>query len=133
MKKDEVPQDKSCLSKANIKEVVYAVDEQGNYNKALSSGWEAKNTVLNESLHLIEERLYETKQALQQGEVSPIAYYMELHKMDVTILASYVGFWKFKVKRHLRPKVFARLKKSTLKKYAEIFEISVSELKKPKF
>ena len=30
MKKNEVPQDESCLSKVNIKEVVYAVDEQGN-------------------------------------------------------------------------------------------------------
>ena len=132
MKKNEVPQDESCLSKVNIKEVVYAVDEQGNYDKTLSSGWETKNKVLNESLELIEERLKETKEALLAGTASPIAYFMELHRMDVTILASYVGFWKFKVKRHLRPKVFARLKKRTLKKYAEVFDISVSELKKPK-
>ena len=132
MKKNEVPQDESCLSKVNIKEVVYAVDEQGNYDKTLSSGWETKNKVLNESLELIEERLKETKEALLAGTASPIAYYMELHRMDVTILASYVGFWKFKVKRHLRPKVFARLKKRTLKKYPEVFDISVSELKNPK-
>ncbi len=49
--------------------------------------------------------------------------------MDLTILSSYVGMWKWRVKRHFKPTVFAKLSDSTLKKYADAFEISIAELK----
>ena len=49
--------------------------------------------------------------------------------MDLEILSNYVGIWKFFIKRHSKPNVFRKLKESTLKKYAEAFEISVEELK----
>ncbi|WP_299219043.1 hypothetical protein [uncultured Aquimarina sp.] len=132
MKKEEVPQDESSLSKANIKEIVYAVDKDGKYGKALSSGWEAKTIALNKSLELIEEQLQETIHKIKQGELSPIAYYMELQRMDVVVLSGYVGFWQWKVKRHLKAKTFKKLSKKTLKKYAETFEVSLEELKNPK-
>ncbi|WP_299242620.1 hypothetical protein [uncultured Aquimarina sp.] len=132
MKKEDVPQDESSLSKANIREVVYAVDQDGKYGKALSSGWDAKTIALNESLELIEEQLQETIQKIKQGELSPIAYYMELQRMDVVVLSGYVGFWQWKVKRHLKAKTFKKLSKKTLEKYAEAFEISLEELKNPK-
>ncbi|KAA1244636.1 hypothetical protein [Aquimarina sp. RZ0] len=133
MKKEEVPQDESCFSRTNMREVVYAVDKEGKYGKALSSGWDAKTIALNESLQLIDEQLQETIQKIKQDELSPIAYYMERHRMDVTVLSGYVGFWQWKVKRHLKSKVFKKLSEKTLHKYAEAFEISVSELKNLKF
>ena len=49
--------------------------------------------------------------------------------MDVGILASYVGLWQWRVKRHFKPSIFKKLKTNTLQKYAEVFEISVDELK----
>ena len=49
--------------------------------------------------------------------------------MDVGILASYVGLWQWRVKRHFKPSIFKKLKNYTLQKYAEVFEISVDELK----
>ena len=49
--------------------------------------------------------------------------------MDWEILSNYVEIWKIFVKRHAKPTVFSKLKESTLKKYAEAFEISVDELK----
>ncbi|MHA7057001.1 hypothetical protein ACWGOQ_0007270 [Aquimarina sp. M1] len=132
MKKEEVPQDESSLSKANIKEVVYAVDKDGNYGKALSSGWDAKTIALNESLELIEEQLRETIQKIKQGVLSPIAYYMELQRMDVVVLSGYVGLWQWRVKRHLKAKTFNKLSEKILKKYAKAFEVSLEELKNPK-
>jgi len=132
MKKGEVPQDKSSLSKTNIKEVVYAVDKDGNYGKELSSGWDAKTIALNESLKLIDEQLQEAIVKIKEGKLSPIAYYMELHRMDVLVLSGYVGLWQWRVKRHLKLKPFKRLNNKILKKYAEAFEISVDELKNPK-
>ena len=57
---------------------------------------------------------------------------MELNKMDLSILSSYVGIWKWKVKRHFKPAVFQKLSDKTLAKYAEVFEISIEGLKKIK-
>lgn len=132
MKKEEVPQDDSSLSKINVKEVVYAVDKDGKYSKELSSGWEAKSIVLNESLNLIEEKIQDTISKIKKGELSPVAYYMELQRMDVAVLSGYVGFWQWKVKRHLKAKTFKKLSDKILNKYAEAFEISLEELKNPK-
>ncbi|MFD2561946.1 hypothetical protein [Aquimarina rubra] len=132
MKKEDVPQDESCFSHTNMKEVVYAVDKDGKYGKALSSGWDAKTIALNESLELIEEQLRETIQKIKQGELSPIAYYMELQRMDVVVLSGYVGLWQWRVKRHLKAKTFKKLSEKILKKYAEAFEVSLEELKNPK-
>ncbi len=129
MKKDEVPQDQSSLSASNMRELCYAVDENGNYTTALSAGWEPKTIALDNSMSLINERIAEAEQQVREGKVSPIVYYMELHKMDPTILASYVGKWVWQVKRHFKPKVFSKLNDTVLRRYADAFDISVDELK----
>jgi len=129
MKKEEVPQDKSNLASANIREMVYAVDKDGNYTTSLSSGWDPKTIALDNAIKVIEERISIAKEKVLKGETSPIEYYMELHKMDIPVLAGYVGLWQWRVKRHFKPAVFKKLKEKTLQKYADVFEISLSELK----
>ncbi|WP_310992946.1 hypothetical protein [Aequorivita marina] len=130
MKKKEVPQDKSNLESANFRELCYAVDENGEYTTENSSGWEPKTVALSNAIEEINARIEAAKERVIAGKTSPIEYYMELHKMDLGILASYVGLWKWRVKRHFKPSVFKRLRDRTLKKYAEVFDISVAELKK---
>ncbi|SDM38984.1 hypothetical protein [Kriegella aquimaris] len=130
MKKNEVPQDKSNLESANIKDMYYAVDENGEYTTELSTGWAPKTIALDNAIQDIEERVEEAKAQVLNNKLSPIAYYMELHKMDLGILASYVGFWKWRVKRHFKPAVFKKLTPRTLQKYADAFDISIEELKK---
>lgn len=129
MKKKEVPQDKSNLESANFRELCYAVDENGEYTTENSSGWEPKTVALNNAIEEINQRIADAKTLVIAGKTSPIEYYMELHKMDVGILASYVNFWQWKVKRHFKPSVFKKLNSKTLQKYADVFEISVEELK----
>ncbi len=128
MKKEEVPQDNGSLSKV-AQEVCYAVDENGNYTTVQSSGWKVKSMALDESMRLIEERVEQTKKEIVAGKLSPIAYFMEVHRMDISILASYAGIHRWFVKRHFNPKRFRKLSDKTLKKYADVFEISVEELK----
>lgn len=130
MKKDEVPQDKSNLESANIKDMYYAVDENGEYTTELSTGWAPKTIALDNAIQDIEERAETAKARVLNNELSPIAYYMELHKMDLGILASYVGFWKWRVKRHFKPSVFKKLTSKTLQKYADAFDITIEELNK---
>ncbi len=129
MKKNEVPQDEGSLAKKNVHELCYAVDENGRYTAVPSRGWEAKTLALNESLELIEERIADTKQAVLAGKLSPIAYFMELHRMDLPLLASYVGIHRWFVKRHFQPRRFRKLKPHTLKKYADVFGITVEQLR----
>ena len=49
--------------------------------------------------------------------------------MDVSVLASYVEIWQWRVKRHFKPSVFKKLNSKVLQKYADVFEISIDELK----
>lgn len=129
MKKEEVPQDKGNLSNKNMKELVYATDENGNYTTALSTGWEPKTIALSNSIEEISERIAIAKAKVENNEVSPICYYMEYCRMDLGVLSSYVGMWQWRVKRHFKPKVFAGLSDAILKKYADSFNITIEELK----
>lgn len=129
MKKEEVPQDKSNLSKGNLKELCYATDENGNYTTALSSGWEPKTIALEQSMQEINERIEQARADVKAGLVSPIVYFMEVCKMDWSTLSSYVSMWTWRVKRHGKPSVFKKLNDKILAKYAEAFEISLEELK----
>lgn len=129
MKKQDLPQDESNLKSANMTEVLYVTDENDNYTTANSIGWEAKKAALEESLELIHERIEEARQDVANNTVSPIIYFMELNKMDLGVLSSYVGMWQWRVKRHTKPKVFKTLSETVLKKYADAFGISEDELK----
>jgi hypothetical protein len=128
MKKEDIPQDDSALNNFT-KEVVYAVDKTGNYTTELSKGWEIKSTALDAAWKDIEERIATAKTKVLNKEASPILFFMELRLMDLTILAAYTGFFKWTVKRHLKPAIFNKLNQTQLEKYAEAFSISVQELK----
>ena len=128
MRKEEVPQDKSNLESANFRELCYAVDENGEYITANSTGWDPKTIALDNAIKVIQERVEDAKERVIKGQTSPIEYYMELHKMDIGILASYVGLWKWRVKRHFRPNVFKKLSSRILQKYADVFELTIDEL-----
>ncbi|MCC6286289.1 MAG: hypothetical protein IT249_00240 [Chitinophagaceae bacterium] len=127
MKKDEIPQDPGALGRI-AKEVSYVVDENGNYTTGLSTGWEIKMKALDVAWNDVEKRITEAKQKVLNGEASPLLYYMELKLMDIEIVSGYTGFWKWQVKKHLKPEVFKKLSDSKLNKYARVFEITVAEL-----
>ncbi|MFD1771817.1 hypothetical protein [Sphingobacterium suaedae] len=129
MKKSEVPQDNGRVFEKGSRELYYAVDENGEYTTALSTGWDAKNVVQDHTMQEIQERIDAAREDVRAGRVSPIVYFMELRRMDWQILADYTGIWKWRVKRHGKPAVFAKLNERTLRKYADAFEISVDELR----
>ena len=128
MKKEELPQDLGALGKITG-EVCYVVDETGNYTTVLSNGWEVKSSALEVAWKDVEQRIQAALQKVANKEASPILFFMELRMMDVSIIAAYTGFWKWKVRRDLNYKVFEKLSASRLAKYAALFEVSVEELK----
>jgi hypothetical protein len=54
---------------------------------------------------------------------------MYKNRMDIPTLASVVGFFQFRVKRHLKAKNFVRLNNKILQKYCDVFDITIDELK----
>jgi hypothetical protein len=128
MKKDEIPQDDGALNKLT-REVVYAVDASGKYSTELSTGWDVKIKALDLAWEDIENRIEAAKQKVLNNEASPILYFLELRLMDLGILASYTGFWRWTIKRHLKPSVFNKLSEQKLQQYADAFNVSVEELK----
>lgn len=129
MKKSEVPQDKSNLESVQVKELCYAVDDQGNYTTELSTGWEPKSIVQQETLKLLQERIDQAKSDVKDQLVSPIVYFMELHRMDWNTLAAYMNMWVWRIKRHAKPSVFNKLNKKILQRYAAVFDIDIEALK----
>lgn len=130
MKKNEIPQDDGALGRI-AKEVTYVVDEDGTYVTGQSTGWSVKSEALDTAWNEVNEKVTLAKQKVLNGEASPLLYFMESKIMDVGILSSYTGFWKWTIKRHLKPSVFSKLPDHTLQKYAALFEVSMAELKNP--
>ncbi len=126
MRQDEVPQDKGMAG--GLQEVCYAVDEEGRYILAASSGWEPKNIANSQAWELIATQITEVKRQIKAGKISMLALYMAKNQMDISLLAKYTGIWRWRIKRHLKPKVFAGLPPAILARYAEIFKITSAEL-----
>ena len=127
MNKEDVPQDLSSLGKIT-KEVCYATDASGKYTTELSKGWEVKMSALDVAWQDIGERVTAARAKVLKQEASPLLFFMELKLMDVGVLAAYTGFWKWQVRRHLRPAVFKKLSDRRLRRYAEVFDISIDDL-----
>ena len=128
MKKEELPQDQSALTQMT-RELMYVKDKDGKYTTDLSTGWDEKREALDNAWDDIKERVEEAKLAVARGEKSPIYYFMELNIMDFPVLSGYTGYWKFTLKRHLKPSVFKSLSDKKLLKYAKAFGITLEELK----
>ena len=129
MKKNEVPQDDENLFEGKFKTMKYAVDDDGKYGTVGSTGWEPENTVLNQAWDEINRKVAEIKARVDAGKTSPLEYHMEKNLMDPAMLGQYMNLSKRKVCKHFEVDVFNQLDEKTLKKYAEVFDITVSELK----
>lgn len=129
MKAKDVPQDDANLLQGKLREPVYSLDENGNFTTVKSVGWDPKNEVIMEAWDQVHEKVNRARQQVLDGELSPIAYHIEKNIMDVKLVAQYMGMWTWTVKRHLKPKNFAKLTNETLEKYARVFNISIAQLK----
>jgi hypothetical protein len=128
MKKEDLPQDPSSL-KYFTREVHYVKNAEGEYEQALSTGWDVKAEALDGAWEEVERRMEAAAKSFQEGKASPILYYMEKNVMDTPTLAGYARMWSFSVRRHLKLKSFRRLNDKKLGKYAKAFRITIDELK----
>ena len=130
MKVKEVPQDDvPDFTEGWLKKGNYALDDKGKYVMVPSKGWVVDDMVNKMAYDEYQDKVEETRKAVLAGQKSPLAYYMELRQMIPKFLGKTAGIATFRVKRHLRPEIFAKLKESVLESYAKALEIPREELK----
>ena len=127
MHKNEVPQDEGIAE--GLEEVTYAVDDNGQYVLVPSKGWEPKNISNYQAWEIIAEQIETARQQVYDNKLSPLAYHMARNLMDLPLLAKYMGMMQWRVKRHMKPRVFKKLRKSTIEKYAHLLKVTPEQLR----
>jgi hypothetical protein len=130
--KDQVTDGNELIYTYN-REVFYHFDKEKGFSQEVTYQNPNNQVIIKQSWDAAEQRLEEVRQLVIIGKSSPVAYYMEKILMEVPMLAAYMELPKWRVRRHMKSSVFKRLKPEILKKYAEVFGITVEELVKPDF
>lgn len=128
MNVNDVPQDNGIIEDHGL-EICYATNEKGQYKLTHSSGWDVKNIVNDQAWELIFNKIKKAHDRVINNKQSPLAYHMEKNQMDPGLLGKYVSMARWRVRRHLKPHIFKRLSVSILSSYAQVFNISIDELK----
>ena len=106
----------------------YKHNDNGQYVLETNAPWAEKVSV---ALIISGNRanLEEIRKAVIAGQKSPIYYYMEMRQLTPGMLAKAAGISVFRVKRHFRPEIFAKLKPSVLNRYTNALRVTLEELK----
>jgi hypothetical protein len=126
--KGAVPQDASPTY-GGLRKLLYAVDERGQYTGVPSSGWEVESFSTELAVAELERQRVQALRRALAGETSPLEYHMFARRMDFDTLASVSGVWHWRLRRHLRPGVFAKLPDRLLRRYADAMGITPAELR----
>lgn len=126
MKVNEVPQDITYYE--GVKRVCFALNDEGKYVVVTSIGWDDEAVVNGLAVDDLAATLEDTRKAVLAGVKSPLCYHMERRQMNPDILAKTAGIATFRVKRHFRPEIFAKLKLFVLDRYAQALAITKQEL-----
>jgi hypothetical protein len=128
MKTDEVPQE-TAKTYGGVKKLLYAVDDSGEYTGVRSAGWEVESYVTMAAVDEIVRLRDDALTRARAGETSPLEFHMFDRRMELATLAATSGLWTWRVKRHFKPEVFAKLDEKTLSRYAECMGITVDQLR----
>ena len=113
---------------AGHKKAVYARDAGGHIVAVASRGWEVEEIVTSQALEQLQALTEAARQKVLSGLSSPLEYWMYEKRMDVPTLAQATGLWQWRIRRHLRPAIFARLSAQLLQRHADALGLAVSHL-----
>ncbi|HZE90737.1 MAG TPA: hypothetical protein VE029_03350 [Rhizobacter sp.] len=118
-----VPQEGNATLGGHRK-AMYARDADGRMVIAPSRGWEVEEIVTTHAVETLQALAATARERVRAGLASPLEYWMYERRMDTALLAQTSGFWQWRVKRHLRPEIFARLSAAQLERYAHALGLS---------
>lgn len=128
MEKESVPQDASPTY-GGLRKLLYAVDESGQYTGVQSSGWEAESFSTELAVSEINRQRDAAWAKAQAGQTSALEYHMYRNRMDFDTLVMVSGLWRWRVRRHFKPAVYARLSEKILTRYADAMGVTVATLR----
>jgi transcriptional regulator with XRE-family HTH domain len=107
--------------------ILYVEKEDGQYGPMQTGSYLSGNYLDDYEIkrYHLEESL---RNRVMKGEISIVKYYMVLEDLTLSELAARMGLSKTKVNKHLDPIHFGKAKVETLKKYAEVFNVPLSNM-----
>ena len=129
MLESEVPQEGNATLGGHRK-ALYARGADGKLQIVQSAGWEVEEIVTRQAVEDLDRLAEDARQRVAAGLTSALEYHMHKARMDVPLLAQTTGLWQWRIRRHFRPAIFARLSPDVLQRYAEAMGLSVAQLKK---
>lgn len=129
MKRDEVPQDR-LPHYGEARKAMYALDEGGRYTTVASSGWRVEEAVTSDALAEFDRLARAARARVEAGTAATLEFHMYARRMDLPTLAQSTGLWRWRVRRHLQPQVFARISGKLLRRYADALGLAPEALRR---
>lgn len=126
---DAVPQEGN-RTMGGHRRAMYARDKNGRMVIVPSRGGEVDETVTLQALERIHDMTEEARARVLADKTSPLEYWMYAQRLDLPQLSQVTGFWKWRIRRHFRPEIFARLQAEILQRYADVMGITVEQLRR---
>jgi hypothetical protein len=127
MRERDVPQEGNATL-AGHRKAVYAVAEDGRVRLVASRGWEVEEIVTQQAVQDLERLAREARERALAGLTSPLEVHMYRARMDLALLSQTTGLWRWRIRRHFRPRVFARLSLPLRRRYADALGVSLEAL-----
>ena len=107
--------------------ILYVEKEDGQYGPMQTGSYLSGNYLDDYEIkrYHLEESL---RNRVMKGEISIVKYYMVLEDLTLSELAARMNLSKTKVNKHLDPVHYGKAKVETLKKYAEVFNVPLSNM-----
>lgn len=123
----DVPQEGN-RTLGNHRKALYAKDANGRMVLVASRGSELDEAVTLQAVDRLHAFAEAARQRFQVGQTSPLEVWMWTQRMDLALLSQVTGIWQWRIRRHFRPPVFARLSPALLQRYAQALGLSVKQL-----
>ncbi|MBI1358767.1 MAG: hypothetical protein GC155_00615 [Alphaproteobacteria bacterium] len=127
MKKEDVPQDKAAALGGQRK-LLYAVDDKGEYTGVASVGWEPEDYATTTAVKEIDRLRDDALARARKGTTAPLEYHMYARRMEPATLSQTTGWPEWRVRRHFRPGVFAKLPARMIARYVDALGLTAEEL-----
>lgn len=127
MELTDVPREPNCTLDGERK-VVYAQDDNGRYVAVACDGWEVEEIVTTLAVEDFRRRAEEARERVLNGVSAPLEFHIYDRRMDVPTLAAATGLPRWRIRRHLKPAVFARLPPALLSRYVEALGVDAKQL-----
>ncbi len=107
--------------------ILYVEKDNGKFEAMQTGSYITKNFL--DDYEMKRKHLEESlRKEVTEERKSPVHFFMVLEDLSLSELAARVGLRKGKVKKHLEPGHYRQLDMKTLQKYADVFNVAVSDL-----